>query len=70
MDLQEKARRKLQEKLGLPPQAVGMDGNELLDRLNRLSRVQTIKDIPAADNSAFSRYPLPSDGRCYDCRRY
>ena len=45
MDLQEKARRKLQEKLGLPPQAVGMDGNELLGRLNRLSRVQTIKRI-------------------------
>ena len=28
MDLQEKAGRKLQEKLSGPPQAVGIDGNE------------------------------------------
>lgn len=45
MNLQEKARRKLQDKLGMQHQAVGMDGNEILSRLNRLSKVKTIKDI-------------------------
>lgn len=62
MDLQEKARRKLQEKLGLPPQAVGMDGNELLDRLNRLSRVQTIKDIPQLTTALFPGTHCPLMG--------
>lgn len=62
MDLQEKARRKLQEKLGLPPQAVGMDGNELLGRLNRLSRVQTIKDIPQLTTVLFPGTHCPLMG--------
>lgn len=62
MDLQEKAGRKLQEKLGLPPQAVGMDGNELLDRLNRLSRVQTIKDIPQLTTALFPGTHCPLMG--------
>lgn len=62
MDLQEKARRKLQEKLGLPPQAVGMDGNELLGRLNRLSRVQTIKDIPQLTTALFPGTHCPLMG--------
>lgn len=62
MDLQEKARHKLQEKLGLPPQAVGMDGNELLGRLNRLSRVQTIKDIPQLTTALFPGTHCPLMG--------
>ena len=62
MDLQEKARRKLQEKLGLPLQAVGMDGNELLGRLNRLSRVQTIKDIPQLTTALFPGTHCPLMG--------
>ena len=62
MDLQEKARRKLQEKLGMPPQAVGMDGNELLGRLNRLSRVQTIKDIPQLTTALFPGTHCPLMG--------
>ena len=62
MDLQEKARRKLQEKLGLPPQAVGMDGNELLGCLNRLSRVQTIKDIPQLTTALFPGTHCPLMG--------
>lgn len=62
MDLQEKARRKLQEKLGLPPQAVGMDGNELLERLNRLSKVQTIKDIPQLTTALFPGTHCPLMG--------
>ena len=37
--------RKMAEKMGMPPQAAGMDGNEILGRLNRLSKVQTIKDV-------------------------
>lgn len=62
MDLQEKARRKLQEKLSGPPQAVGMDGNELLGRLNRLSRVQTIKDIPQLTTALFPGTHCPLMG--------
>ncbi|WP_304160390.1 nitrogenase component 1, partial [Phascolarctobacterium succinatutens] len=62
MDLQEKARRKLQEKLSGPPQAVGMDGNELLGRLNRLSKVQTIKDIPQLTTALFPGTHCPLMG--------
>ena len=62
MDLQEKARRKLQEKLSGPQQAVGMDGNELLGRLNRLSRVQTIKDIPQLTTALFPGTHCPLMG--------
>ena len=62
MDLQEKARRKLQEKLSGPQQAVGMDGNELLGRLNRLSRVQTIKDIPQLTTAPFHGTHCPMMG--------
>lgn len=62
MDLQEKARHKLQEKLGLPPQAVGIDGNELLGRLNRLSKVQTIKDIPQLTTALFPGTHCPLMG--------
>lgn len=62
MNLQEKARRKLQEKLGLPPQAAGMDGNELLGRLNRLSKVQTIKDIPQLTTALFPGTHCPLMG--------
>ena len=62
MDLQEKARRKLQDKLGGPPQAAGMDGNELLGRLNRLSRVQTIKDIPQLTTALFPGTHCPLMG--------
>ena len=62
MDLQEKERHKLQEKLGLPPQAAGMDGNELLGRLNRLSKVQTIKDIPQLTTALFPGTHCPLMG--------
>ena len=62
MDLQEKARRKLQEKLSGPPRAVGMDGNELLGRLNRLSKVQTIKDIPQLTTALFPGTHCPLMG--------
>ncbi|WP_337407161.1 nitrogenase component 1, partial [Phascolarctobacterium succinatutens] len=62
MDLQEKARRKLQEKLSGPPQAVGIDGNELLGRLNRLSKVQTIKDIPQLTTALFPGTHCPLMG--------
>lgn len=62
MDLQEKARCKLQEKLSGPPQAVGIDGNELLGRLNRLSKVQTIKDIPQLTTALFPGTHCPLMG--------
>lgn len=62
MDLQEKARRKLKDKLGLPPQATGIDGNELLGRLNRLSKVQTIKDIPQLTTALFPGTHCPLMG--------
>ncbi len=62
MDLQEKVRRKLQEKLSGPQQAVGMDGNELLGRLNRLSKVQTIKDIPQLTTALFPGTHCPLMG--------
>ena len=62
MDLQEKARRKLQEKLSGPPQVVGIDGNELLGRLNRLSKVQTIKDIPQLTTALFPGTHCPLMG--------
>ena len=62
MDLQEKARRKQQEKLSWPQQAVGMDGNELLGRLNRLSKVQTIKDIPQLTTALFPGTHCPLMG--------
>ena len=62
MDLQEKARRKLQEKLSGPQQAAGMDGNELLGRLNRLSKVQTIKDIPQLTTALFPGTHCPLMG--------
>ena len=62
MDLQEKVRRKLQEKLSGPQQAVGMDGNELLGRLNHLSKVQTIKDIPQLTTALFPGTHCPLMG--------
>ena len=62
MDLQEKARRKQQEKLSWPQQAVCMDGNELLGRLNRLSKVQTIKDIPQLTTALFPGTHCPLMG--------
>lgn len=62
MDLQEKVRCKLQEKLSGPPQAVGIDGNELLGRLNRLSKVQTIKDIPQLTTALFPGTHCPLMG--------
>ena len=45
MDLQEKARRKLHETLGLPPQDVGMDGNELLDLPHPMMRFKIKSDL-------------------------
>ena len=54
--------RKMAEKLGMPPKAVGMDGNELLGRLNRLSRVQTIKDVPQLTTALFPGTHCPLMG--------
>lgn len=54
--------RKMAEKMGMPPKAVGMDGNELLDRLNRLSRVQTIKDVPQLTTALFPGTHCPLMG--------
>lgn len=54
--------RKMAEKMGMPPQAVGMDGNELLGRLNRLSRVQTIKDVPQLTTALFPGTHCPLMG--------
>lgn len=54
--------RKMAEKMGMPPQAVGMDDNELLGRLNRLSRVQTIKDVPQLTTALFPGTHCPLMG--------
>ena len=54
--------RKMAEKMGMPPKAVGMDGNELLGRLNRLSRVQTIKDVPQLTTALFPGTHCPLMG--------
>lgn len=54
--------RKMAEKMGMPPQAVGMDGKELLGRLNRLSRVQTIKDVPQLTTALFPGTHCPLMG--------
>ena len=54
--------RKMAERMGMPPQAVGMDGNELLGRLNRLSRVQTIKDVPQLTTALFPGTHCPLMG--------
>ena len=54
--------RKMAEKMGMPPKAVGMDGNELLGRLNRLSRVQTIKDVPQLTTAIFPGTHCPLMG--------
>ena len=54
--------RKMAEKMGMSPQAVGMDGNELLGRLNRLSSVQTIKDVPQLTTALFPGTHCPLMG--------
>ena len=54
--------RKLAEKMGMPPQAKGMDGNEILQRLNRLSKVQTIKDVPQLTTALFPGTHCPLMG--------
>lgn len=54
--------RKMAEKMGMPPKAAGMDGNELLGRLNRLSRVQTIKDVPQLTTALFPGTHCPLMG--------
>lgn len=54
--------RKMAEKMGMPPKAVGMDGNEILGRLNRLSRVQTIKDVPQLTTALFPGTHCPLMG--------
>ena len=54
--------RKMAEKMGMPPQAAGMDGNEILGRLNRLSKVQTIKDVPQLTTALFPGTHCPLMG--------
>ena len=54
--------RKMAEKMGMPPQAVGMDGNEILSHLNRLSKVQTIKDVPQLTTALFPGTHCPLMG--------
>ena len=54
--------RKMAEKMGMPLQAAGMDGNEILGRLNRLSKVQTIKDVPQLTTALFTGTHCPLMG--------
>lgn len=54
--------RKMAEKMGMPPQAVGMDGHEILGRLSRLSKVQTIKDVPQLTTALFPGTHCPLMG--------
>lgn len=54
--------RKMAEKMGMPPQAAGMDGNEISGRLNRLSKVQTIKDVPQLTTALFPGTHCPLMG--------
>lgn len=54
--------RKMAEKMGMPLQAAGMDGNEILGRLNRLSKVQTIKDVPQLTTALFPGTHCPLMG--------
>ena len=54
--------RKMAEKMGMPPQAKGMDGNEILSHLNRLSKVQTIKDVPQLTTALFPGTHCPLMG--------
>ena len=43
-------------------EAAGMDGNEILGRLNRLSKVQTIKDVPQLTTALFPGTHCPLMG--------
>lgn len=54
--------RKMAEKMGMPMQAKGMDGQELLQRLNKLSRVESIKDIPQLTHALFPGTHCPLMG--------
>lgn len=54
--------RKMAEKMGMPPQAKGMDGNEILGHLNKLSRVETIKDVPQLTTALFPGTHCPLMG--------
>lgn len=54
--------RKMAEKMGMPPQAVGMDGHKILRRLNHLSKVQTIKDVPQLTTALFPGTHCPLMG--------
>ena len=54
--------RKMAEKMGMPPQAKGMDGNEILGHLNKLSKVETIKDVPQLTTALFPGTHCPLMG--------
>lgn len=56
------AMRQMAEKMGMPPQAKGMDGNKLLHDLNKLSKVETIKDIPQLTKALFPGTHCPLMG--------
>lgn len=56
------AMRKMAEKMGMPPLAKGMDGNELLGRLNRLSKIESIKDVPQLTRALFPGTHCPLMG--------
>ena len=56
------AMRKMAEKMGMPPVAKGMDGKELLGRLNRLSKIESIKDVPQLTRALFPGTHCPLMG--------
>lgn len=53
---------KMAQKMGMPPLAKGMDGNELLGKLKRLSQVATIKDVPQLTKALFPGTHCPLMG--------
>ncbi|MGM9582374.1 MAG: nitrogenase component 1 [Phascolarctobacterium sp.] len=50
------------QRMGMPPLAKGMDGQELLGKLKRLSQVQTIKEIPQLTKALFPGTHCPLMG--------
>lgn len=54
--------KKIAEKMGMPPQAEGINGNDILANLNRLSKVKTIKDVPQLTTALFPGTHCPLMG--------
>ena len=53
---------RMAQKMGMPPLAKGMDGEELVAKLKRLSQVQSIKDIPQLTRALFPGTHCPLMG--------